>query len=154
MSTPCSQSLRSTRLVVSEYEVLKVLVSQKWSFFLSKTPCSYCITQSVTRRMWDNQEPSTNKLQPVKKTFCSWPAKAMPACHWHNPFHHGDKGITLGHKCGIEPRRLCGVWRRRILDDWYSTFLPFPFFITKCMCGGPQAARVLHISNARHFNTH
>ena len=34
MSTPCSQSLRPNRLVVSEYEVPKVLVSRKWGFLL------------------------------------------------------------------------------------------------------------------------
>ena len=38
MSTPCSQSLRPNRLVVSEYEVPKVLVSQKCFFFI-ETPC-------------------------------------------------------------------------------------------------------------------
>ena len=37
MSTPCSQSLRPNRLVVSEYEVPKVLVSQKWGVY-SETP--------------------------------------------------------------------------------------------------------------------
>ena len=39
MSTPCSQSLRPNRSVVSEYEVPKVLVSRKWCFFI-KTPCT------------------------------------------------------------------------------------------------------------------
>ena len=38
MSTPCSQSLRPNRLVVSEYEVPKVLVSRKWGVFI-ETPC-------------------------------------------------------------------------------------------------------------------
>ena len=39
MSTPCSQSLRPNRLVVSEYEVPKVLVSQECQLFFG-TPCS------------------------------------------------------------------------------------------------------------------
>ena len=39
MSTPCCQSLRSNRLVVSEYEVPKVLVSQECQVYLG-TPCS------------------------------------------------------------------------------------------------------------------
>ena len=40
MSTPCSQSLRPNRLVVSEYEVPKVLVSRKWRVFIElETPC-------------------------------------------------------------------------------------------------------------------
>ena len=39
MSTPCSQSLRPNRLVVSEYEVPKVLVSRKWGVFI-ETPCT------------------------------------------------------------------------------------------------------------------
>ena len=38
MSTSCSQSLRSNRLVVSEYEVPKVLVSQEYILFF-ETPC-------------------------------------------------------------------------------------------------------------------
>ena len=38
MSTPCSQSLRPNRLVVSEYEVPNVLVAQKWGVY-SETPC-------------------------------------------------------------------------------------------------------------------
>ena len=37
MSTPCSQSLRPNRLVVSEYEVPNVLVSQKWGVYF-ETP--------------------------------------------------------------------------------------------------------------------
>ena len=37
MSTPCSQSLRPNRLVVSEYEVPNVLVSRKWGVY-SETP--------------------------------------------------------------------------------------------------------------------
>ena len=40
MSTPCSQSLRPNRLVVSEYEVPNVLVSQKWGVY-SETPGIY-----------------------------------------------------------------------------------------------------------------
>ena len=44
MSTPCSQSLRPNRLVVSEYEVPNVLVSQKWGVY-SETP-----GRSVPRR--------------------------------------------------------------------------------------------------------
>ena len=40
MSTPCSQSLRPNRLVVSEYKVPKVLVSRKWVFFI-ETLCRY-----------------------------------------------------------------------------------------------------------------
>ena len=39
MSTPCSQSLRPNRLVVSEYEVPEVLVSRKWGFFI-ETLCT------------------------------------------------------------------------------------------------------------------
>ena len=37
MSTPCCRSLRSNRLVVSEYEVPKVLVFQEWIVFF-ETP--------------------------------------------------------------------------------------------------------------------
>ena len=40
MSTPCSQSLRPNRLVVSEYEVPNVLVSRKWGVY-SETPGTY-----------------------------------------------------------------------------------------------------------------
>ena len=39
MSTPCCQSLRSNSLVVSEYEVPKVLSFQEWIVFL-ETPCT------------------------------------------------------------------------------------------------------------------
>ena len=39
MSTPCSQSLRPNRLVVSEYEVPIVLVSRKWGVFI-ETLCT------------------------------------------------------------------------------------------------------------------
>ena len=38
-STPCSQSLRPNRCVVSEYEVPNFLCSQEWDIFLG-TPCS------------------------------------------------------------------------------------------------------------------
>ena len=39
MRTPCCQSLRSNRLVVSEYEVPKVWFTQEWETFF-ETPCS------------------------------------------------------------------------------------------------------------------
>ena len=39
MSTPCSQSLRPNRLVVSEYEVPNFLGSQEWDIFFG-TPCT------------------------------------------------------------------------------------------------------------------
>ena len=39
MSTPCSQSLRPNRCVVSEYEVPNFLCSQEWDIFLG-TPCT------------------------------------------------------------------------------------------------------------------
>ena len=45
MSTPCSQSLRPNRCVVSEYEVPNFLCSQEWDIFLG-TPCSITL-QSV-----------------------------------------------------------------------------------------------------------
>ena len=40
MSTPCSQSLRPNRCVVSEYEVPNFLGSQEWDIFLGP-PCIY-----------------------------------------------------------------------------------------------------------------
>ena len=40
MSTPCCQISTPHRLVVSEYEVPKVLVSQKWGVY-SETLCIY-----------------------------------------------------------------------------------------------------------------
>ena len=46
MNTPCCQSLKSNRLVVSEYEVPKVLSSQKWEVFF-ETLCTYCIFQCL-----------------------------------------------------------------------------------------------------------
>jgi len=36
MSTPCSQSLRLNRCVVSEYEVANFLGSQEWDIFLGQ----------------------------------------------------------------------------------------------------------------------
>ena len=38
MSTPCCRSLRSNRLVVSEYEVPKVWFHQEWIGFFLKHP--------------------------------------------------------------------------------------------------------------------
>ena len=41
MSTPCSQSLRPNRSVVSEYEVSNFLGSRGWDIF-SGPPCTIC----------------------------------------------------------------------------------------------------------------
>ena len=56
MSTPCCQSLRSNSLVVSEYEVPKVLSFQEWIVFF-ETPCS----MSYYSRTGDTEE-SYSKL--------------------------------------------------------------------------------------------
>ena len=45
MSTPCCQISTAYRLVVSGYEVPKVLVSQECRFF--ETPCSICTVQCI-----------------------------------------------------------------------------------------------------------
>ena len=42
MSTPCSQSLRPNRLLVSGYEVPNVLVSRKWGVY-SETPGTWMV---------------------------------------------------------------------------------------------------------------
>ena len=48
MSTPCSQSLRPNRLVVSEYEVPEVLVSRKWGVFI-ETLCTFNTSTTYSR---------------------------------------------------------------------------------------------------------
>ena len=54
MSTPCCQSLRSNSLVVSEYEVPKVLSFQEWIVFF-ETPCRLlylCQQGKVSSNFW------------------------------------------------------------------------------------------------------
>ena len=58
MSTPCCQILTPNRLVVSEYEVPKVLVSRKWWVFI-ETPGSILCTYSTSR-------PSTVQYSAVE----------------------------------------------------------------------------------------
>ena len=57
MSTPCSQSLRPNRLVVSEYEVPEVLVSRKWGVFI-ETLCT--IVQKLDELLsgWELKSPT------------------------------------------------------------------------------------------------
>ena len=50
MSTPCSLSLRPNRLVVSEYEVPKVLVSRKWWVFIETPGRSMTVTSRLVYR--------------------------------------------------------------------------------------------------------
>ena len=71
MSTPCSQSLRPNRCVVSEHEVSNFLGSQEWDIFrvghFSGTPCS---TVDVVLTCIVNVSRSQLQQEILTITYC------------------------------------------------------------------------------------
>ena len=71
MSTPCCQISTPNRLVVSEYEVPKVLVSRKWGFFIETPGIIHTLNRTslrcLTRRVLSLLITNCYFLKFVKK---------------------------------------------------------------------------------------
>ena len=114
MSTPCSQSLRTNRLVVSEYKVPKVLVSQECTLFF-ETPC---------RLQYSSISIQTNRISKtciltvdIDKKFHQICIKVVPTIL--DSRHHGGFSPRKGWSCS------CSYLGTTIFSGLTPSFQPF-----------------------------
>ena len=102
MSTPCSQSLRPDRCVVSEYEVPNFLGSRKWDIFF-ETPCSF-----LTRSAWSFWKiagvRSVYRLLCLRSTRLTKSIKIFPQLMIYKNVWMSDKSW--------EPGMLLKTWKK------------------------------------------